>query len=67
MKEDSAGSNPMFRQNNNVPVVANISNAEDISAAFKNAELFKTSGFGHTRILANKDVVNKIVEFVKPK
>ena len=45
----------------------NISNAENISAAFKNAELFKTSGFGHTRILANKDVVNKIVEFVKPK
>jgi len=41
-----------------------ISNAEAISAAFKNSELFKTSGYGHTRILANKDVVSKIVEFV---
>lgn len=43
----------------------NFSNAEEITRAFKKAELFKTSGLGHTRILANKDVVNKIVEFIK--
>ena len=29
VKEDSAGSNPMFRQNNNATVAANITNAED--------------------------------------
>ena len=32
VKEDSAGSNPMFRQNNNSTVTANISNAEDAYA-----------------------------------
>lgn len=45
----------------------NIRNAVEISEAFKHSELFKTTGFGHTRILANSDVVNKIVEFVKAK
>ncbi len=45
----------------------NISNAEDIKAAFKNSELYSTKGFGHTRILANTAVVDKIVEFVKTK
>ena len=45
----------------------NVKNAEDITAAFNKGELYKTKGFGHTRILANTDVVNKIVEFVKAK
>ena len=38
---------------------------ERINAAFKNSELFATEGSGHTRILSDKKVVEKIMAFVK--
>ena len=38
---------------------------ERIAAAFKNSELYATEGSGHNRILSNKNVVEKIMAFVK--
>jgi len=39
--------------------------AERIAAAFKNSELYATEGLGHTRILNDKKVVEKVMAFVK--
>lgn len=39
-------------------------NAKIIADAFPTAELMTTSGYGHTRILANKEVVRRITDFV---
>jgi pimeloyl-ACP methyl ester carboxylesterase len=44
---------------------AHFSNAEAIHKAFQQSEIYETNGLGHTRILASKEVVNKIIDFIQ--
>lgn len=44
-----------------VPVKA----AYSIASALSHSELFITTGLGHRKILGNKEVINRIIEFIK--